>query len=288
MNEYLIRKSVKHFLAEDIGNGDITSEAIFSAEQTGEAVFVAKDSFIAAGMKKVAGLVFQIRNPEIEISNTTVDATEVSPGDILLKIKGPVLDILEAERVALNLVRRLCGIATLTSRFVKQVATLPVRIVDTRKTTPGLRALEKYAVRVGGGYNHRFNLSDGILIKDNHIAACGSITEAVRFVRENIHHCLKIEVETEKLEQVKECLECGVEIIMLDNMEIPVMKEAVSQVAGKAVIEASGGINLDNIKAVAETGIDIISIGAITHSAPSCDISMRLVNAYKPPCRPDH
>lgn len=276
MNEHLIRKSVEHFLAEDIGNGDITSESIFRTKQTGEAVFVAKESFIATGMEKVAGLVFHVKNPGIKISDAAADATQVSPGDILLRVKGPIADILEAERVALNLVQRLCGIATLTSRFVERVAPLPVKIVDTRKTTPGLRALEKYAVRVGGGHNHRFNLSDGILIKDNHIAACGSITEAVRLVRENTHHCLKVEVETENLEQVEECLACGVEIIMLDNMEPPVMKQAVTLVGGKAVVEASGGITLDNIRAVAETGIDIISIGAITHSVPACDISMRV------------
>jgi len=193
-----------------------------------------------------------------------------------LTAKGPVLDLLKAERVALNLVQRLCGIATLTSRFVDKVKPLPVRILDTRKTTPGLRMLEKYAVQVGGGHNHRFNLADGVLIKDNHIQACGSIKNAVNRMREKIPHTMKIEVEVSSMEQVRECLSCAVDIIMLDNMEPAMMREAVKLVGGRALLEASGGINLDNVRQAADTGVDYISIGALTHSAPACDISMRL------------
>jgi nicotinate-nucleotide pyrophosphorylase (carboxylating) len=187
-----------------------------------------------------------------------------------------VLDLLKAERVALNLVQRLCGTATLTAKFVERVRPFPVRILDTRKTTPGLRMLEKYAVRTGGGYNHRFNLGDGVLIKDNHIQACGSIKNAVTRMREKIPHTMKIEVETSDMDQVRECLLCGVDIIMLDNMDTSTMREAVKLADGRALLEASGGIDLDNVRGVAETGVDYISVGALTHSAPACDISMRL------------
>jgi nicotinate-nucleotide pyrophosphorylase (carboxylating) len=223
----------------------------------------------------VAGEVFRLVNDAIEYTAVD-DGARVQPGDVLFTAAGPVIDLLRAERVALNLVQRLCGIATLTSRFVDKVMLLPVKIVDTRKTTPGLRMLEKYAVRVGGGHNHRFNLADGILIKDNHIAACGSIQKAVKRVRERAPHTLKIEVEAETLEQVEACLAADVDIIMLDNMSPELMRQAVRLVKGRALLEASGGINLDNIRSVAETGVNLISIGALTHSAPACDISMEM------------
>jgi nicotinate-nucleotide pyrophosphorylase (carboxylating) len=192
----------------------------------------------------------------------------------LLTVSGPVIDLLKAERVALNLLQRLSGIATLTDRFVEKVKVYAVRITDTRKTTPGLRVLEKYAVRVGGGTNHRFNLADGVLIKDNHIAACGSIREAVDKVRRRIPHTIRIEVETDSLDQVEECLACGVDIIMLDNMSPEIMAEAVRLINGRALVEASGGVTLETVEAIAMSGVDIISIGALTHSAPSCDIGM--------------
>jgi len=271
-----LKKSIERFLHEDIGSGDLTSEATLSKEQISIAEFIAKGSFVVCGMESVASLVFQTQNSAIEITQVSKDKTSASPGDILLKAKGPVLDLLKAERVALNLVQRLCGIATFTARFVEKVKPLPVKILDTRKTTPGLRMLEKYAVRTGGGHNHRFNLADGILIKDNHIQACGSIKAAVARMRENIPHTMKIEVESATLEQVRECLACGVDIIMLDNMKPAMMREAVKVAGGRAILEASGGINLDNVREVAETGVDYISVGALTHSAPACDISMRL------------
>jgi len=277
MDRLYLQHAIEYFLNEDIGHGDLTSEAIFPAGQRGSAEFVAKGSFMAAGMATVAGAVFKSINPEIEVLDAVDDGELVVAGDILLQLRGPVLDLLKAERVALNLVQRLCGIATLTGRFVEAVRPLPVRIVDTRKTTPGLRVLEKYAVRVGGGYNHRFNLASGILIKDNHIAACGSIATAVERVRCIRPLPLKIEVETESLAQVEECLACGVDIIMLDNMDVETMRRAVTLVAGRAEVEASGGVNLDNVRSIAETGVDIISVGALTHSVTACDISMRTV-----------
>jgi nicotinate-nucleotide pyrophosphorylase (carboxylating) len=276
MDEQYLRQSIKRFLAEDIGSGDITSEPIFAPEQMGEAIFIAKEDFIAAGLETVTPLVFHCQNAAISCGGKA-DGNRVRDGETVFRAMGPVLDLLKAERVALNLVQRLCGIATLTHRFREQVRDLPVQIVDTRKTTPGLRALEKYAVRIGGGHNHRMSLADGILIKDNHIAACGSITEAVNRVRSRAPHTLKIEVETENLDQVKECLECRVEIIMLDNMGLDEMRQAVKLVNRRALLEASGGVRLETVRAVAETGVDLVSIGALTHSVKACDISMELV-----------
>jgi nicotinate-nucleotide pyrophosphorylase (carboxylating) len=276
MDINILKKGIGGFLHEDIGSGDLTSEATLNPDQTGTAEFVAKGSFVVCGMETVASLVFKTQNSAIEITHASRDKTLASPGDILLTANGPVLDLLKAERVALNLVQRLCGIATLTSRFVDKVKPLPVRILDTRKTTPGLRMLEKYAVRVGGGHNHRFSLADGVLIKDNHIQACGSIKNAVARMRERIPHTMKIEVEASSMEEVRECLSCAVDIIMLDNMDPAMMREAVKIAGGRALLEASGGINLDNVRQVADTGVDYISVGALTHSAPACDISMRL------------
>ncbi len=265
---------LRSFLAEDIGHGDVTSEAIFSENIGGMAQIVARQPCVVAGCRTVAAEVFTIQNSAITISDPVEEGARVAAGDILLTISGPVLDLLKAERVALNLMQRLSGIATLTARFVELVADLPVRIVDTRKTTPGLRMLEKYAVRVGGGHNHRFNLADGALLKDNHIAACGSIAGAVASLRKKIPHTLRIEVETETLAQVHECLDCGVDIIMLDNMECSLMQEAVRLVAGRALVEASGGITLESLRAVAASGVDLISIGALTHSAPASDMGL--------------
>lgn len=277
MDSLFLHKSIDSFLAEDIATGDITSEAIFSPDQMAKAFFVAKGSFLAAGMEHIAAETFKAINPLVSY-NGIADGTKVHPGDILLEVTGPVLDLLKAERVALNLVQRLCGIATTTSHYVKIVEDLPVKIVDTRKTTPGLRIIEKYAVRVGGGHNHRFSLSDGVLIKDNHIEAAGSITVAVEKVRSRVPHTLKIEVETENISQVEECIACRVDTILLDNMDTDSLRESVIFVDGRARLEASGGISLKNVRQVAETGVDLISIGALTHSAPSCDISMRIEN----------
>jgi nicotinate-nucleotide pyrophosphorylase (carboxylating) len=269
---------LQQFLEEDIGLGDITTDSVFSPEQEGFAVFVAKEDFVAAGLDAIAPLVFTTCNPGIVCTAMKKDGQTAHPGEHLFTARGPVRDLLGAERLALNLVQRLSGIATLTAAFVKEVEGLPVRIIDTRKTTPGLRAFEKYAVRVGGGHNHRFSLADGILLKDNHIAVCGSITRAVEILRHKAPHTLKIEVETENLAQVAECLACGVEIIMLDNMAPALMRQAVALIGGRALVEASGGVNLANVREIAETGVDLISAGALTHSARAMDISMRLVD----------
>lgn len=274
MDRNTLHRSLLAFLGEDIGRGDLTSESIFSREQLGGARMVARQPFLVAGAESVAAEVFRVQNPAIEITEVMTDGSWAEKGDTVLAVHGPVVDLLKAERVALNLLQRLSGIATMTRRFADQVVKYSVRIADTRKTTPGLRMLEKYAVRVGGGSNHRFNLADGILIKDNHIAACGSVTEAVNRVRQSIPHTLRIEVETDTVAQVEECLQCGVDIIMLDNMALSTMERAVQMINGRSLVEASGGVNLDNVEGIAKTGVDIISIGALTHSAESIDIGM--------------
>jgi len=274
MDKNLLQAMIREFLREDIGRGDLTSESIFPENQTGTARLVAREAFVLAGAEKVAAEVFKVQNAAIALIEPLADGTRVVPHEVILTVSGPVVDLLKAERVALNLLQRLSGIATMTASFVAKVEGYPVRITDTRKTTPGLRVLEKYAVRVGGGTNHRFNLADGVLIKDNHIAACGSIKEAVARVRQHIPHTIRIEVETDTLQQVQECLECSVDIIMLDNMDPATMATAVKSINGKALVEASGGVNLETVEAIAASGVDIISIGALTHSAPSCDIGM--------------
>lgn len=276
MDQLFVRAAISSFLAEDLGAGDLTSAAIFSQDHMAKAEFVAQSPLVAAGLATVAAQVFLLINSGINCV-AEADGTRISPGQSILTAEGSTLDLLKGERVALNLAQRLCGIATFTSRFVELVKPLPVKIVDTRKTTPGLRAFEKYAVTVGGGHNHRFSLSDGVMIKDNHLAAAGSITKAVALVRAAIPHTIKIEVESDTLDQVRECLECGVEIILLDNMDCDTMRQAVAMNKGKAILEASGGVTLSNVRSVAETGVDIISIGALTHSAPACDISMKIV-----------
>ncbi len=274
MDTYLLDQLLHRFIREDLEHGDVTTDAIFGPKEKARAFFTARQPMVAAGMDKVARRVFLLLDNKAVTGKMITDGTEVDKGDVLLEIKGPVRALLRGERVALNLVQRLCGIATLTAVFVKQIEGLDVKIVDTRKTTPGLRMLEKYAVRVGGGSNHRYSLSDGVLIKDNHIAACGSIAEAVSRVRKRAPHTINIEVETDTLDQVEECLGCGVGVIMLDNMDLQTMEKAVSLIDGRAIVEASGGVNLETVRGIAETGVDIISVGGLTHSAPSCDIGM--------------
>ncbi len=274
VDKNLLHRMIRSFLREDVGRGDLTSESIFSQEEEGSANLVAREPLLVAGAGEVAAEVFKVQNPAIRTVVSVADGTMVPTGTVLLTVSGPIVDLLKAERVALNLLQRLSGIATFTARFVEKVKSYPVRVTDTRKTTPGLRVLEKYAVRVGGGANHRFNLTDGVLVKDNHIAACGSIAETVTKVKQAVPHTIKVEVETDTLEQVSECLDCGVDIIMLDNMSTDMMRQAVKMIGGSALIEASGGVNLDSIESIAACGVDIISIGALTHSAPSCDIGM--------------
>ncbi|MDZ7640782.1 MAG: carboxylating nicotinate-nucleotide diphosphorylase [Desulfurivibrio sp.] len=267
-------EAIGAFLDEDLGRGDITGAAIFDPAESGRATLVAREELLLAGCQYLAPLVFAAVNPEIQARPLLADGRWAKPGAELLRLEGPIADLLAGERLALNLCQRLSGIATLTAAFVAAVAGLPVKILDTRKTTPGLRLLERYAVRTGGGVNHRFNLHDGILIKDNHIAAAGSLTEAVRKVRSYNHNRLPVEVECESLEQVEEALAAKAEIIMLDNMTPAAMRQAVQLVAGRALLEASGGVKLNNVREIAATGVDRISVGALTHSAVAKDISM--------------
>jgi nicotinate-nucleotide pyrophosphorylase (carboxylating) len=274
IDKKLLYRLIEGFLLEDVGQGDLTSESIFTPDAMGSARLVARGEFVAAGVETVAAEVFKVQNPTVIAIDPVADGTRTSNGMVLLTVSGPVVDLLKAERVALNLLQRLCGIATLTARFVEKVKVYPVRLTDTRKTTPGLRVLEKYAVRVGGGVNHRFNLADGVLIKDNHIAACGSVAEAVARVRARIPHTIRIEVECDSLAQVMECLEAKVDIILLDNMVPEMMVEAVKAIGGRALVEASGGVSLSTVEAIAMSGVDIISVGALTHSALACDIGM--------------
>ncbi len=273
MDSFLLDRQLHRFLEEDLEHGDITTDAVFDQE-TASARLVAREPLVSCGMEQVAARVFCLLGGRLEFGQMAADGGRKKTGEVLLTVQGPVRTLLRGERVALNLIQRLCGIATLTRAFVDRVQGLPVQIVDTRKTTPGLRMLEKYAVRCGGGRNHRYSLSDGVMLKDNHIAACGSITKAVDRLRRRIPHTLKIEVECDTPAQVEECLACGVEIIMLDNMDTATMAEAVQRIDGKALVEASGGIKLESVRAIAETGVDFISIGGLTHSAPAVDIGM--------------
>jgi nicotinate-nucleotide pyrophosphorylase (carboxylating) len=225
----------------------------------------------------VAHRVFRKLDPQVQFFPAALEGQEVTPGSVLAQVRGPLAAILTAERTALNFLMRLAGIATYTQQIVSAVSGFPTAIVDTRKTTPGWRALEKYAVRVGGGSNHRFGLFDGVLIKNNHLIAVGSLTEAVRLARENAHHLLKIEVEVTSLSELEEALAAGVDIVMLDNMDEATMAQAVTLTNGRALLEASGSMTLERLPQVAATGVNLISMGALTHSAPAVDIHLRII-----------
>lgn len=266
---------IRHALKEDIHTGDLTTQACVPELRPAIARLVAKEAFVLAGLQ-VAARVFGLLDAEVVFEPLATDGDRLQPGAVIARINGDAASLLQAERVALNLLQRMCGIASLTARYVETVAGTRARIVDTRKTTPGLRALEKYAVRVGGGINHRTGLYDGILIKENHIAAAGGISAAVSRARSYIPHTLKIEVETETVAQVQEALAAGADIIMLDNMDCATMRACVALINGEALVEASGGVNLQTVRAIAETGVDIISVGALTHSPKAADISMLL------------
>lgn len=266
---------IRHALEEDIGHGDITTSLIVPPDNTSRALYIAKGSFVLAGLP-FAQEVFSILDPDIRFTMFYHDGAKVSRGDVLGEVSGKTRVLLAGERVSLNLLQRLSGIATLTSQFVDLVRGTNARIVDTRKTTPGLRFMEKYAVKMGGGLNHRFGLFDGILIKDNHIEEVGSITDAVSRAKAG-HHLTKIEVEVENLKDLQEAIDAGADIIMLDNMPPHDMVEAVKLAGGRVTVEASGNMTLANIREVAETGVDLISVGALTHSATAADISMKIV-----------
>ncbi len=265
---------VTRALAEDIGLGDRTTSSIFRDEEA-SALVEARQEGVIAGLD-VAREVFSQVDVRINVVLTNEDGHRVAPGDILAKLQGPISGILTGERVALNFLQRMSGIATNTRAAADAVRGTKAKITDTRKTTPGLRVLDKYAVRVGGGENHRFNLSDMVLIKDNHIKGAGSISEAVLRVRRHCGFPVKIEVEAATLEDVREALACAVDIIMLDNMDADQMADAVSVVNGKALVEASGGITRERLVEVAKTGVDYISLGYLTSSSPTLDISLNL------------
>ena len=278
-NKLQIEEIIDRALAEDLGKGDITTEALITGDKQGTGLIAAKKEGILAGIN-VATQVFHRVDPELKVEVLLEEGARVKPGSEVARVSGSIASILKAERVALNFLQRLSGIASETNRYVEAVKALPVRIMDTRKTTPGLRSLEKHAVKVGGGENHRMNLGDGVLIKDNHLAALRgqglSIKEIIARARQNAPQRMVVEVEVGNVSEASEAVEAGADIVMLDNMNLEDMREAVKSIHGRALIEASGGITLDNVRAVAETGVDFISIGALTHSARALDISLEL------------
>jgi len=273
--EKQIRNIIEDALAEDIGTGDITTQATVSRKKKGRAQAIAKGDFVIAGIDVFAET-FQLLDRSIKVKKLMDDGCRAKKGDIIAEVSGSLSNILQAERVALNLFQRMSGIATLTAKYVETVRGTKAKIIDTRKTMPGLRVLDKMAVRIGGGGNHRTGLYDGVLIKDNHIEAAGGITAAVKAQRKRLPHTLKIEVETKNIQEVKEALKCGVDIIMLDNMTVPAMKKAVDFVAGRALLEASGNVSLQKVSNIAATGVDLISIGELTHSVRAADISLKI------------
>ncbi|HEU65051.1 MAG TPA: carboxylating nicotinate-nucleotide diphosphorylase [Chloroflexi bacterium] len=301
-SEPRIEEIIDRALAEDLGKGDVTTEALIPGDQQGTGYIVAKQEGILAGTGAAKQVFYRV-DPGLEVEILLEDGARVEPGSKVARVSGSSASILKAERVALNFLQRLSGIASETNRYVERVKGLPVRIMDTRKTTPGLRSLEKYGVRVGGGKNHRMNLGDGILIKDNHLVALRSqglnIKEIVAKARRNAPSSLRgapiksgrrsnlqtrqiqVEVEVKSVSEALEAVEAGVDIVMLDNMSLEDMRKAVKSIRGHALIEASGGITLDNVRAVAETGVDFISIGALTHSVRALDIGLELETGDK-------
>lgn len=271
-----VDKIIDNALLEDIGTGDVTTDTLCPEDSRSKAVIRAKAQGVIAG-NPIAERVFKKLSPSAEVTVLIGDGGSVIPGDVISRIEAPTRAILSGERLALNILQRLSGIATETSKYVKACEGLSVKILDTRKTAPGLRLLEKYAVSAGGGRNHRMGLYDGVMIKDNHIALAGSIARAVETVRQKYGLGMSIEVETSNLAEVREALESRADVIMLDNMTLEEMREAVSVINGGALTEASGGVGLDTVRGIAETGVDFVSVGAITHSARALDIALYLV-----------
>lgn len=271
---FYIDDLIKTALTEDINYIDSTADLLIPEESVSSAYFMAKADGVLAGLE-AALRVFTILDPQMKIECFFKDGDKVRYGDIIAEFSGRTRLMLKAERTSLNILQHMSGIATYTNRCVELVKGTNASITDTRKTLPGLRALQKYAVTAGGGRNHRYNLTDAAMLKDNHIDAYGGITPAVEALRKKAGHMLQIEVETRNLDEVREALNCGVNVIMLDNMDCPTMAQAVKLAAGKAKLEASGNITMENIREVAETGVDIISLGALTHSVTAFDISMK-------------
>ena len=277
MGTYEFDAIIDAALREDMPEGDITSESIIPADARSEAIFLAKEDGILAGLA-VARRVFEKIDSAVEFTGKIQDGAAFHKSDILARLKGPTIALLKGERTALNFLQHLSGVATTTRRFVDSVAGTKAKILDTRKTTPGLRLLEKYAVKTGGGTNHRISLSDMVLIKDNHLRHVGSVAESVRRARAAIRPGIRIEVEAADVAQVRDALAAGADMIMLDNMTLEMMSEAVALAAGRVPLEASGNMSLDRVRAVAETGVDFISVGALTHSARAIDISLEFLN----------
>ena len=276
VNQIYIDKIIKTALLEDINYIDTTTDYLIPKEQKGSAVFLAKSDGILCGID-IAMRVFEILQPGFEAEIYKNDGDVLKKGDIIAKVSGFTRTLLKGERTALNLLQHLSGVATSTNKCVKLVEGTKASIADTRKTLPGLRPLQKYAVTVGGGKNHRYNLSDAAMLKDNHIDAGGGIKNAVSALREKLGHMVKVEVEVRNLDELNQALEAGADVIMLDNMPPKLMAQAVEITAGRALLEASGGITDETIKEVAQSGVDIISVGAITHSVKAFDISMKIL-----------
>lgn len=278
-HRFLYSQQVSAALAEDLEHGDITTDATVPPEACGSAVIVAKEAAIVAGTF-VAQEAFMQIDPGIQFKEIKEEGSEVSGGDAVMGLYGKLAAILQAERVALNFLQRLCGIATLARDFVRELSGLPCILVDTRKTTPGIRLLQKYAVRVGGGHNHRYGLSDGLLIKDNHITACGSIKESITRSRARAPHTLLLEIEVAGIEEMEDAIRAGADAVLLDNMDPATLKDAVSlarRLNPRIILEASGGISLENVREIAQTGVDMVSVGMLTHSARAIDLSLRIL-----------
>lgn len=273
LNNFFIEDHVKNALQEDIGFGDITTDYLTNEEDRMSCVLNTRVDGIFCG-KNVFEMVFKVLSPSINIKFYFNDGDEIKKGDKIADIEGPARYILMGERTALNYAQRMSGIATETNKYQKAVGEFKARIVDTRKTTPGFRAFEKYSVKTGGGSLHRFNLSDCAMIKDNHIKYAGSLTKAVKKLRQHISHAHKIEVECDTIEQVREAVNCGADIIMLDNMSLDTMRECVKLIDGRAIVEASGNVNLNTVHDIASTGVDIISSSAIVAKAPTLDLGL--------------
>lgn len=273
LSNFYVEDHVKHALMEDIGFGDVTTESIVGEDKIFEASLVSRCEGVICGLE-VFKTVFKILSDKIKVELLFKDGDKIKKGDVLATLTGPGKYLLLGERVSLNYIQRMSGIATETHKYQTAIGDLPCKIVDTRKTTPNFRAFEKYSVKVGGGALHRFNLSDCAMIKDNHIQVAGSVTNAVKMVKANLSHAHKVELECDTLDQVKEALPLGVDIIMLDNMDLETMKTAVKLIDHKAIVEASGNVRLETVRAIAECGVDIISSSAIVAKAPTLDIAL--------------
>ncbi|TFU26016.1 carboxylating nicotinate-nucleotide diphosphorylase [Thermus tengchongensis] len=276
MEGMVSEETLRAWLWEDLGHGDLTSQLVVPEDLQGQAVILAKAEGVIAGLP-VAQAVFALAEPRIAFTGLVAEGERVEPGQEVARLEGPLRGILAGERLALNLLQRLSGIATLTRAYVEALKGTKAQVLDTRKTTPGLRALEKYAVRVGGGKNHRFGLFDGILLKENHLRAAGGVAQAVRRAKAGAPHHLKVEVEVTSLAELEEALEAGADLILLDNFSVEDLREAVRRVGGRVPLEASGNMTLERARQAAEAGVDYVSVGALTHSAKALDLSLLVV-----------